>query len=106
MDQPPTPRQKARENMLIVALFVLGGGIGLMWLDFITLGIVAHFLLISGGIAVVGAFHYLVWGHALSKEVEPEREALRLKELESPQWTQAPADAIQDLTRTQGIQRK
>src|SRR5271167_3301339 len=93
MEQPPN---RTRENTLVIALFVLGGGIGLLYLDFITFGIVGSVLSLAAAIAVVGAMHYLLWGHALTKEVAAEREALlRQEENGAPPLTQAPADAIQ-----------
>jgi hypothetical protein len=107
MDQPPDRHQRSRENMLVIALVVLGGGIGLLYLNFITFGIVAIVLSFAAVIAIAGAAHYLLWGHALSQEVAAEREALRRQEESGePPLTQAPADAIQDLERTRGIQKK
>ena len=107
MEQNPSPHDRSRENALVIALVVLGGGIGLFYLNFITLGIVGWVLSLAAALVVVGAMHYLLWGHSLSKEVAPEREALRRQEAsDAPPLTQAPADAIQDLTRTQGIQKK
>jgi hypothetical protein len=107
MDQPPSRQERSRENMLVIALVVLGGGLGLLFLDFITFGIVRVVLALAALIAIFGAGHYLLWGHALSQEVAAEREALRRQEESGePPLTQAPADAIQDLTRTQGIQKK
>ena len=107
MEQEPDRSQRSRENTLVIALVVLGGGIGLFFLDFITFGLVGSVLSIAGLFVVVGALHYLVWGYSLTKEVAPEREALRRKEQRDARpMTQAPADAIQDLGRTQGIQKK
>jgi len=92
--------------MLAVALVVLVGGIILFFLYFVSLGVVGNVLIGAGLIVVVGAFHYLAWGRALSEEVAAEREALKHKEAREARATKAktPPDAIQDLSRTQGIQ--
>jgi hypothetical protein len=49
------------------------------------------------------AVHYLVWGRALVDEVAAERDVLRRQD---EQGVLPPSDAIQDISRTQGIQRK
>ena len=75
MDQPPQRSQGPRDSMLAVALAVLGAGIFLFYLDFIMFGLVGSVLSMFAIIAFVGAMHYLVWGHALSKEVAPGASA-------------------------------
>ena len=95
MEQEPKRTQGSRENALIIALVVLGGGIFLFFLDFITFGLVGSVLSIAGIFVVVGALHYLVWGHSLSQEVAVERAALRRQDPRNEKpMTQAPADAI------------
>ena len=55
---------------------------------------------------MVGALHYFVWGRAFSEEVAAEREALRRQdELDARPKPKPPPDAIQDISRTQGIQK-
>jgi hypothetical protein len=105
MEHDPQDRQRSRDSTLAVALVVLVGGIILFFLYFISLGVVGNVLIGANILVVVGAFHYLVWGRSFSEEVAAEREALKRKEMDSPApRKKAPADAIQDLSRTQGIQ--
>ncbi|MSQ95322.1 MAG: hypothetical protein EXR98_12295 [Gemmataceae bacterium] len=107
MDQEPERRSQSRENMLAVALVCLVGGMMLFFLYIISFGIVGNVLAGGGLIALVGVFHYLVWGRAMSEEVTAEREALRRQDLaETLPKPKPPADAIQDLSRIQGIQKK
>ena len=104
MDNDFNNRQRSRENMLAIALAALVGGIMLFFLYFVSFGVVGNVMMGGGLIVVVGALHYFIWGRALSDEVAAEREALAKQETPEPKRRKAPADAIQDLSRTQGIQ--
>lgn len=106
MEQDPKDRQRSRENTLAIALVVLTGGIMLFFLYFISFGVIGNVVIGAGLVVVVGAFHYLAWGRALSEEVTAEREALKHKEARDARSPKAktPPGAIQDLSRTQGIQ--
>jgi hypothetical protein len=105
MDQPPDRRERSHQTAPIVALVFLGFGVGVVALDFIALG--GTLLSLFAALAAGGGAHYLLWGHALTQEVAPEREALlHQEENGEPPLTQAPADAIQDLERMRGIQKK
>jgi predicted tellurium resistance membrane protein TerC len=104
MDQDFKDRQRSRENVLGIALAVLVGGIALFFLYFVSFGVVGNVMMGGGLIVVIGVLHYLFWGRALSDEVAAEREALAKKESREPRRRKAPPDAIQDLSRTQGIQ--
>jgi hypothetical protein len=108
MDNPePNPPPRSRENMLAISLATLVGGIILFYLYLITLGIIGNLLAIGGLVILVGALHYFVWGRAFSAEVAAEREALRRQdELDARPKPKAPPGAIQDISRTQGVQRK
>ena len=107
MDQDPTPPPGSRENMLAIALVAIVAGAGLFYLYMITLGIVANVLAVGGGVIILGAFHYVVWGKSFSAEVAAEREALRRQdERDAQPKPKVRPDAIQDITRTQGIQKK
>jgi hypothetical protein len=107
MERDPNRSQQSRENMLAVSLVVLGGGIILFYLYIISLGIVGNVLAIGVAFIMLGALHYLVWGRSFSDEIAAEREALRRQKMrkDAPRPSN-PADAIQDLSRTQGIQQK
>ena len=102
MDQDPQDRQRSRESTLAVALVVLVGGIILFFLYFISFGVVGNVLIGAGIIVVVGAFHYLV-GQSTPEEVarNGRRSSERLRRTQTAKKT--PADAIQDLSRSQGI---
>ena len=106
MDNDPKDRPRSRESMLAVALVALVGGIILFFLYFISFGVIGNVLIGAGIIVVIGAFHYLAWGRAFSEEVAAERESLKRKELREANApkTKAPPGAIQDLSRTKGIQ--
>ncbi len=107
MDDEPDRRSRPRENMLAIALVCLVGGMMLFFLYIISFGIVGNVL--AGGVllVLVGVFHYLVWGKSMSEEVAAEREALRRQDLAEALPNPKPsADAIQDLARVRGIQKK
>jgi len=105
MDQPPDHDVRSQQNTQIIALVFLGFGVGVVALDFIALG--GTLLSLFAGLFAGGALHYLCWGRALTQETAAEREALRRQEEDGePPLTQAPSDAIQDIGRTQGIQKK
>ena len=105
MDQQPNPPSRARENMLAIALTISAGGAIWFLLDLVTMGLMSA-LLIAGLIFTVGAsVHYLVWGRAFMEEVAAEREALRRQD-EASVLPPVSSDAIQDISRTQAIQKK
>ena len=89
----------------------------MLWLDLAVLNRGAHVIsvkkaLIWSGFCVVLALifsvHYFLWGRNFSAEIAAERERLRRQDArEAGRPTAAlPADAIQDLSRTQGIQER
>lgn len=107
MESDPTPPPRSRENMLAISLAILVGGMGLFYLYLITLGIIGNLLAAGGLMVLVGALHYFVWGRAFSAEVAAEREALRRQdELDARPKPKVAPDAIQDISRTQAIQKK
>lgn len=105
MDNEPERQPRSRENMLAISLVMVGGGIILFYLYLITLGIIANIIAGIGLFVMVVALHYFIWGRSLSAEVAAEREAILRKEAQEEK-AQAPPGAIQDISRTQGIQRK
>jgi hypothetical protein len=106
MDKQPNQPPRSRENMLAISLVMIGGGIILFYLYLITLGIIANIIAGIGLFVLVGALHYFVWGRSFSAEVAAEREAILRKEKQEEQAKAVPPGAIQDISRTQGIQRK
>src|SRR5713101_7671985 len=104
MEREPDQQQKSRENMLAVSLGIFVGGLTLFYLYLITLGIVSNVLAGFVIFFLVGLMHYLGWGRAFSEEVAAERAAmLRQEAQEAARQTHVASDAIQDLSRTQGI---
>jgi hypothetical protein len=107
MDQEPERRSRSRENMLAISLVLLVGGMMLFFLYIVTFGYVGNVIAGVCLFILIAVFHYLVWGRGLSEEVAAEREALRRQGLaETLPKPKPPADAIQDLSRVQGIQKK
>jgi high-affinity Fe2+/Pb2+ permease len=106
MEPEPQPPSSGRENMLAIALSGLVGGMFLFFLYLITLGIVGNVLGIGVLVIAVGLFHYLVWGRSMSAEVAAEREAMRRQDAQEASRAKVPADAFQDISRTQAIRKK
>jgi hypothetical protein len=105
MDNEPERPSRARENLLAISLVVIVGGTILFYLYLITLGIVGNVLAGVGLFIMVGVLHYFVWGRSFSAEVAAEREALKRQEAAEEKARTAPPGAIQDISRTQGIQK-
>src|SRR5438128_1783702 len=74
----PTQRNK-RESMLTIILVTVFGGATFFFLNFVSLGIFSYVIGIVAAIAVVGTFHYVLWGFALTEETAGEREEAQLK---------------------------
>ena len=107
-ENEPDPSSRSRENMLAVSLVILVGGMIGFYLYLITLGIVVNVLAAGGLFALLGVLHYYVWGRSFSNEVAEERDALRRQDERdaNPTKPKVPPGAIQDISRTQGIQEK
>jgi len=82
MDAKPGSRSSSRETLLTFSLLTLVALAFLVFLVGILGTLVFQGLLIIAVIAFFGAFHYVLWGHSLSREVEAERRAQ--EELEAP----------------------
>ncbi len=108
MEPETTPPRSSRDNHLAVALVLLVGGISLFFLYLISLGIVGNILSVGIVFALIFCVHYLLWGKAFSDEIAEERERFRRQDARSAAENvpEMPADAIQDLSRTQGIQER
>lgn len=101
MPSDSDPHQKARESMLAGSLVVLTGSMILFFLFVISFGVIGNVIAGAVIMVMVGAVHYLVWGHALTAEVAPEREAMRRQDARE---AIGPAvNAIQDLARTPAV---
>jgi hypothetical protein len=88
MDSRDTGSDPSRDTYLVVVLCVLVGIPLFVFLNVITSGLFILLLLTAGGIAVLGAFHYLLWGRSFNREVAGEREEEALREsMEDVSWT-------------------
>lgn len=103
MEHDPNRPSRARENLLAAALTITAGGAIWFFLDLVTMGLMSALLAGVVVFAVVIAVHYLVWGRALVDEVAAERDLLRRQDERA---VLPPSDAIQDISRTQGIKKK
>ena len=96
MDHDPEAPRRRRETLLTLMLTAVFSG-----------GILFFLILVSGGffvfviacvfvIALVGLMHYVLWGHALSREVAGEREEeesrarWEAEEEQGPFWDRPP----------------
>jgi hypothetical protein len=73
MDAKPRSRSSGRETLLTFSLLGLVALAVIVFLIGILGTLVFEALLLVGIIAFFGAFHYVVWGHSLSRQVETER---------------------------------
>jgi hypothetical protein len=71
---------------MVIVLFVLVGFPLFVFFNVITSGLFILMLVVAGGIGVLGAMHYLLWGRSFSREVKSEREELEASE-ESEEWS-------------------
>jgi membrane protein implicated in regulation of membrane protease activity len=108
MEPEPNKSPSHRENMLAIALVILVGGMSLFFLYIISLGIIGNILSLGVVLALIFSVHYFLWGRNFSAEIAAERERLRRQDAREAGRiaTELPADAIQDLSRTQGIQER
>lgn len=75
MSYDPEPPRRRRETLITLMLTaVISGGI-LFFLILVSGGFFLFVVACVFAIALVGLFHYLLWGHALTREVAGEREA-------------------------------
>ncbi len=74
----PTPKNKRESMLTIILVTVFGGGV-FFFLNFVSLGIFSYVIGIVAAIAVVGTFHYVLWGFSLTEETAGEREEAELK---------------------------
>ncbi|MGH7170260.1 MAG: hypothetical protein ACRELF_10655 [Gemmataceae bacterium] len=72
--------QQHRHAFLSVFLTILALGFSLLFLIFISGGFFLYVVLFSGGILMLGLFHYILWGRAFSQEVAGEREEEQLRQ--------------------------
>src|SRR5579864_5671396 len=74
----PTQKNK-RESMLTIILVTVFGGATFFFLNFVSMGIFSYVIGIVAAIAVIGTFHYVLWGFSLTEETAGEREEAEFK---------------------------
>ncbi len=80
MTRDDSSGQQQRHAFLSVFLTLLALGLGLLVLVFLSGGFFLYVVLFGGGILMLGAFHYLLWGRAFSQETSGEREEEQLRQ--------------------------
>jgi hypothetical protein len=75
MDHNETPPSSSRDTYLAVLLLLLVGLPCFVFFNILTAGLFILLFFLAAGIAVLGAFNYLLWGHFFSEETAAEREA-------------------------------
>lgn len=73
MDHNGRSASKGRETYLAVMLCVLIGLPIFVFFNVLTGGLFILLLVLMGGVAVLGAFNYFLWGRSLDQEVADER---------------------------------
>src|SRR5262245_37959596 len=86
MDSPDSRSRGSRDTYMVIVLFVLVGFPLFVFFNLITSGLFILMLVVAGGIGVLGAMHYLLWGRSFSREVKAEREELEGNE-EPEEWS-------------------
>ncbi|MCS7015318.1 MAG: hypothetical protein RMJ19_10445 [Gemmatales bacterium] len=87
----PPPQFSGRDRWL---LSFLNGSLALGLVVFLivsTQGWALWFFAVIGGLGILGAVHYVLWGRAMEREVRAERERLQREELAQRQAVQPPA---------------
>jgi hypothetical protein len=74
MDHNETPPSSSRDTYLAILLLVLIGIPCFVFFNILTAGLFILLFVLAAGIAVLGAFNYLLWGHYFSEETAGERE--------------------------------
>ena len=86
----PANQSDHRGTVLTVAFTFLGAGFILFFLFISCGGWALEILAVTGGIAVFGLIHYLLWGRSFNQEVAGERE-----ETVIPQATEELPDPVE-----------
>jgi hypothetical protein len=102
MESDPRQPNRTRENVIILTLTLIVGGLLIFFLDLISFGIFTYALAVGAGVFLLGCFHYLLWGRSMTEQVAAEREALLREEQDRAEEV---AEGIQDLSQRRGIKR-
>ncbi len=88
MDSNGAPN-RSRETYVAILLCLLIGIPLVVFLNVITFGLVVLLLMVAGGIAVMGALHYFLWGRSFTRSTAWEREEQEMRDLseaEAEDW--------------------
>ena len=91
MDYNGSPRSSGRDSYLTIVLCAFVAIPTFAFLNILTGGLFLWLLIGAGGIAILGTFHYLLWGRAFSQETAGEREEEELR-AENEDWSSGEAD--------------
>jgi hypothetical protein len=79
MDYNGAPHSSGRDTYLTIVLCLFVGIPTFAFFTILTGGLFLWLLVAAAGIGVLGAFHYLLWGHSFSRETAGEREEEELR---------------------------
>jgi fatty acid desaturase len=74
-EQPPSGSQ-ARTAFLAIALCIVVGTAGLLFLIFVSFGLFAWVPVVMAAMALFAGLHYLLWGRRFDESLAEERAAL------------------------------
>ena len=90
----PTDQPDQRRGTCLYVMLATGAVVFfLLFLALITGGWFLYLMYVVAGITAFGAFHYLVWGRALSRATEAEREEERWREEQREAERRPPPDS-------------
>lgn len=79
MEYNGAPHSSGRDTYMAVVLCLFVGIPVFVFLNILTGGLFLWLLFAAAGIAVLGVFHYFLWGRAFSQETAGEREEEQLR---------------------------
>jgi hypothetical protein len=91
MDYNGTPRSSGRDTYLTIVLCAFVAIPTFVFLNVLTGGLFLWLLIGAGGIAILGTFHYLLWGRSFSQETAGEREEEELRG-KNEEWSSGESD--------------
>ena len=91
MDYNGAPRSSGRDTYLTIVLCAFVVIPTFVFLNILTGGLFLWLLIGAGGIAVLGALHYFLWGRSFTQETAGEREEEQLRS-EDQDWSSGESD--------------
>ena len=85
MDSNHVPHDSRRENYLTVLLCLIVGIPLFVFFNLITGGLFILLLLLAGGIGLLAAVHYFLWGRSFDRKIAGEREEADVR-LSMEEW--------------------